>query len=67
MKIRMLVTAAGADDGFSVRQYEKGVEYEVSEALARDFLAGKLAEVVEPHSLDHDADGRRGRSRKRKA
>lgn len=67
MKIRMLETALGADDGFTVRTYEAGVEYDVSEALAREFLGAKQAEAANPHPLDHDANGRKGGSRKRKS
>ncbi len=46
MKILMLATAPGADDGFTVLEYEKGREYEVGDALARTFIEGGQAETV---------------------
>lgn len=47
MKIRMLVTAPGADDGFTVLTYEAGKEYDVSDMLAKEFVGAKQAEIVE--------------------
>jgi pyruvate/2-oxoglutarate dehydrogenase complex dihydrolipoamide acyltransferase (E2) component len=37
-KIRMLMTAQGSPDGFTICLYEQGKEYEVSKALAQNFV-----------------------------
>lgn len=46
MKIKMLSTKMGANDGVDVQAYLEGQEYEVSEDLANCFLSDKSAEVV---------------------
>lgn len=46
-KIKMLSTVSGADDGFTVREYVEGQEYEVSEALAATLTAAKQAELTD--------------------
>ncbi len=43
MIIRMLRTALGADDGYTVRTYDAGREYEVGSDLAREFLNSGVA------------------------
>lgn len=62
MKITMLETRPGADDGVRVATYEKGATYDVSDALAKCFLdareakkAGAKAAVATP-----EADGPAG-------
>lgn len=42
-KITMTATREGADDGFTVRTYEEGRDYDVSDDLARAFVADKAA------------------------
>jgi len=37
-KIRMLITAQGSPDGYTICLYEQGKEYEVSKALAQNFV-----------------------------
>jgi len=37
-KIKMLVDAQGCSDGFTARLYKRGQEYEVSKALANNFV-----------------------------
>lgn len=48
MKIRMLETRRGTEDGFSVRQYFANEEYDVRPHLARAFLAAGWAVSTEP-------------------
>jgi hypothetical protein len=57
MRIRMKVTAAGSEDGFTSSEYAEGQEYEVSAALAKSFVDAGIAEPV-------DAKAPRGRARK---
>lgn len=47
MKIKMLRSKMGSNDGITTKMYEEGQEYEVSESLAESFLGENLAEVVE--------------------
>lgn len=44
MQIRMLETRRGSEDGFRVRVYEQGEEYNLADGLARAFLAAGFAE-----------------------
>jgi hypothetical protein len=46
MKIKMLRSKMGSNDGHSTHYYEEGQEYDVSEALGQSFLDEKLAEIV---------------------
>jgi hypothetical protein len=55
VKIIMTATKLGSNDGATVREYVKGQEYDVSTALAREFIASGAAE--EPHQqAAEDAD-----------
>ena len=47
MRIKMLTTKDGSEDGFSARTFVEGEEYEVAEALASAFIAGGDAVAVE--------------------
>jgi hypothetical protein len=52
MRIRMLTTVRGAEDGFTVRTYEKGMEYALAETprgkdLGAVFLREKWAETLQ--------------------
>jgi hypothetical protein len=38
MRIKMLETRRGSEDGFTVRRFEEGEQYDVAEGLARQFL-----------------------------
>jgi hypothetical protein len=38
MKIKMVETRRGSEDGFEVRQYQKGQAYDVAHTLATQFL-----------------------------
>ncbi|MHC5536703.1 hypothetical protein ACYOEI_00330 [Singulisphaera rosea] len=51
MKITMLDTRRGSEDGFAVRRFHKGTTYEVGEGLARSFIRQGWATAVEPPSL----------------
>jgi len=46
MKIRMLETRRGTEDGHTIQQFMKGQEYDVKSHLARSFLAAKYCELV---------------------
>ena len=43
MKIKMKETALGADDGFTVKTYEAGKEYEVGQSLGCAFVSDGMA------------------------
>jgi hypothetical protein len=47
MRIKMLATKDGSEDGFSARTFVEGEEYEMPEALALAFIAGGDAVAVE--------------------
>ena len=47
MKITMLETRRGTEDGFLVRRYHEGETYEVTHALAVVFLRQGWARVAE--------------------
>lgn len=44
MKIKMLRSKMGSEDGYNTRYYEEGEEYDVSDALAKSFIGENLAE-----------------------
>lgn len=46
MKVKMLRTEKGAEDGIKVRSYEKGQTYNIAEKLAKIFITIKAAEPV---------------------
>jgi hypothetical protein len=46
MKVKMLASKMGSNDGITTKLYEKDETYEVSEDLGNSFLSEKLAEVV---------------------
>lgn len=46
MKIKMLRSKMGSNDGHSTHYYEEGEVYDVSDALAESFIGEKLAEAV---------------------
>lgn len=43
MRIKMLETRRGTEDGLVVREYRRGEEYELGDTLARAFLAAGFA------------------------
>lgn len=51
MKIRMLETRRGCEDGFAVKRFHKHVEYDMADGLARAFIndgyAVKISEFFE--------------------
>jgi hypothetical protein len=55
VKIKMLETRRGSEDGFAVRRFEKGEAYDVADTLARSFLNAGWAYNAE--SEDEDAGG----------
>lgn len=61
MKIKMLRQTMGCDDGFTVMTYEAGEVYEVSDDLARCFLADGSAEEVKNLSDAPENKSRRRR------
>jgi hypothetical protein len=46
MKVRMLRTGYGADDRVTLRTYAADAEYEMSDELAREFIAMGIAQAV---------------------
>ena len=46
MKIKMLKTELGADDGIHISQYVEKETYEVTESLSRCFLSTNSCELV---------------------
>ena len=51
MKIRMLQTRGGTEDGFSVRQYQTGQEYEVTHSLGCYFTNLGFAENIDEYDF----------------
>lgn len=49
MRIKMLQTRRGTEDGFSVQQFFKDHEYDVRDNLACAFIAAGFAEPVRKH------------------
>ena len=57
MKIKMLETRPGSENGYTVTDYVEGVEYTVGEALGRAFIDAGYAEAVgEKPKADAPAD-----------
>lgn len=46
MKIKMLRNSIGSNDGHTVKHYETGEEYEVSDSLGNAFIADRVAEAL---------------------
>lgn len=46
MKIKMIATRRGCEDGFTVKQYEENHEYEIRDSLAYAFFAAGFAVPV---------------------
>jgi hypothetical protein len=46
MKIKMLRNSLGSDDGHTVKHYDAGETYDVSDDLAKSFVGEKIAEVA---------------------
>ena len=44
MKVKMLQTKRGTEDGFTVQQYLEGSTYDLTDQLAKNFLATGVAE-----------------------
>lgn len=47
VRVRMLKTQNGSEDGFTNRSFVKGGEYEVSPDLAEQFMTDAAAEMVD--------------------
>lgn len=43
MRVRMLQTRRGTEDGFTIRQYMQDVEYDMGDGLAYAFIAAGFA------------------------
>ncbi len=46
MLVRMLETKRGASNGFTVKRYDQGEEYELSDNLALNFISQGTAKAV---------------------
>lgn len=51
MKIRMIVSQCGSEDGHAVREFKAGVTYEVAEGMGCRFLQRGFAEKVKPEEM----------------
>jgi hypothetical protein len=57
MKIKMLETDMGSINGIHVSQYAEGVEYEIPDDLAKQFIIkGSAAEVEPPKEQEEIPD-----------
>ncbi len=45
-KVLMLKTAMGANDGIQIKEYVEGQSYELSDCLAKNFIAMQVGELV---------------------
>ena len=52
MRVRMLRTKRGASNGFTVRRYDQGECYELSDSLALNFISQGAAKAVTIGSAD---------------
>lgn len=50
MRLVMLTTRLGSEDCFTVRQYRRGIAYDVADTLARCLLADGSARPAAPES-----------------
>jgi len=46
MRLLMLETRRGSEDGFAVRRFHKNHHYDIADALARVFLRSKAAQQI---------------------
>jgi hypothetical protein len=51
MKIKMIKTEKGSEDGIHVNEYVIGKEYEICESLAKVFIKMKVAEKVKEENI----------------
>lgn len=47
MRVRMLETRRGTEDGYAVQLFEVGCEYDMADFLARSFIADGRAEALD--------------------
>lgn len=50
MKLKMLMTRKGCEDGFTVKEYKQGMIYDIRPSLARAFLAAGFAIRLDEYS-----------------
>lgn len=55
MRVRMLETRRGASNGFTVKRYDQGEEYELSDSLALNFISQGAAKAVTTGGADAPA------------
>lgn len=67
MRIRMLETRRGTEDGYTVRQYVRDEIYEMGDSLARSFLAAGFAVKTPKEELSFTADPTIKKPRRRAA
>ena len=51
MKLKMLVTMLGSENGIKVKNYMKGEIYDIGETLSKTFLKHEFAEFVKPEPV----------------
>ncbi len=59
MKIKMLKTENGSEDGRFTKTYEQGKEYEVLERLAEVFISIGVAEKVDSPKVEKPLKGKK--------
>lgn len=52
MRVRMLETRRGTEDGYVVRRFVAGEEYEMADFLARSFIADGRAKAIDTPTLN---------------
>ena len=52
MKIKMLKSQSGSNDGIEVRLYEEGQQYDVGEDLGNVFLKMKVCEIIKEEDIE---------------
>lgn len=46
MRVKMLKTRRGASNGFTIKRYDQGEEYELSDSLALNFISQGVAKAA---------------------
>jgi hypothetical protein len=52
MRIKMIETRRGSEDGFSIKLFEAGQEYDVRHTMGVDFIRKGWAKDVDTRSMD---------------
>ena len=58
MKIKMLRSRMGSNDGATTKLYQEGESYDVSDALAESFIADKVAEMDDSEKAEAEPENK---------